>query len=66
MRFVQTRTPDHGNAPACHHLCPQTEEPDTSDLEVDHRFFEEKVWPHLANRVPAFERLKVKPGNPPF
>uniref|UniRef100_A0A674PRU0 FAD-dependent oxidoreductase domain-containing protein 1 n=1 Tax=Takifugu rubripes TaxID=31033 RepID=A0A674PRU0_TAKRU len=38
---------------------PEAEEPDTSNLEVDHRFFEEKVWPHLANRVPAFERLKV-------
>ncbi|XP_033955101.1 LOW QUALITY PROTEIN: FAD-dependent oxidoreductase domain-containing protein 1 [Pseudochaenichthys georgianus] len=34
-------------------------EPDTSDLEVDHQFFEEKVWPHLASRVPALEKLKV-------
>lgn len=37
----------------------EEEEPDTSNLEVDHQFFEEKVWPHLANRVPAFEKLKV-------
>lgn len=37
----------------------ETEEPDTSDLEVDHQFFEDKVWPSLAHRVPAFERLKV-------
>lgn len=37
----------------------ETEEPDTSDLEVDHQFFQDKVWPSLAHRVPAFERLKV-------
>ncbi|TNN23422.1 FAD-dependent oxidoreductase domain-containing protein 1 [Liparis tanakae] len=35
------------------------EEPDTSNLEVDHQFFEDKVWPSLASRVPAFEKLKV-------
>lgn len=40
-------------------LPPQAEEPDTSNLEVDHQFFEEKIWPHLAKRVPAFETLKV-------
>lgn len=39
--------------------CLQAEEPDTSNLEVDHQFFEEKIWPHLAKRVPAFETLKV-------
>ncbi|XP_047463336.1 FAD-dependent oxidoreductase domain-containing protein 1 [Mugil cephalus] len=37
----------------------EEEEPDVSNLEVDHQFFEEKVWPALANRVPAFEKLKV-------
>ncbi|XP_029282621.1 LOW QUALITY PROTEIN: FAD-dependent oxidoreductase domain-containing protein 1 [Cottoperca gobio] len=37
----------------------EAEEPDTSDLEVDHQFFEDKLWPHLASRVPAFEKLKV-------
>lgn len=37
----------------------EDEEPDTSDLEVDHQFFEDKVWPSLAKRVPAFESLKV-------
>ncbi|XP_059576051.1 FAD-dependent oxidoreductase domain-containing protein 1 isoform X2 [Alligator mississippiensis] len=36
------------------------EEPDIQDLEVDHEFFQEKVWPKLAHRVPAFESLKVK------
>uniref|UniRef100_A0A3B4WV82 FAD-dependent oxidoreductase domain-containing protein 1 n=1 Tax=Seriola lalandi dorsalis TaxID=1841481 RepID=A0A3B4WV82_SERLL len=37
----------------------EAEEPDISNLEVDHQFFEEKIWPSLAYRVPAFERLKV-------
>uniref|UniRef100_A0A8C4HSE6 FAD-dependent oxidoreductase domain-containing protein 1 n=1 Tax=Dicentrarchus labrax TaxID=13489 RepID=A0A8C4HSE6_DICLA len=37
----------------------EAEEPDTSNLEVDHQFFEDKIWPNLANRVPAFEKLKV-------
>lgn len=40
-------------------LCPQAEEPDTSNLDVDHQFFEEKIWPDMAHRVPAFEKLKV-------
>ncbi|XP_015277992.1 PREDICTED: FAD-dependent oxidoreductase domain-containing protein 1 [Gekko japonicus] len=38
----------------------EDEEPDIQDLEVDHEFFQEKVWPKLAHRVPAFESLKVK------
>ncbi|XP_028277142.1 FAD-dependent oxidoreductase domain-containing protein 1 [Parambassis ranga] len=37
----------------------EAEEPDTSNLEVDYQFFEDKVWPALAHRVPAFEKLKV-------
>ncbi|KAJ8412568.1 hypothetical protein AAFF_G00129040 [Aldrovandia affinis] len=37
----------------------EEEEPETNDLEVDHEFFQEKIWPHLASRVPAFESLKV-------
>ncbi|KAF7700934.1 FAD-dependent oxidoreductase domain-containing protein 1 [Silurus meridionalis] len=37
----------------------ENEEPDCSNLDVDHDFFQEKVWPHLAHRVPAFEGLKV-------
>ncbi|XP_067419647.1 FAD-dependent oxidoreductase domain-containing protein 1 isoform X2 [Emydura macquarii macquarii] len=36
------------------------EEPDIQDLEVDHDFFQEKIWPKLAHRVPVFESLKVK------
>ncbi|XP_040182120.1 FAD-dependent oxidoreductase domain-containing protein 1 [Rana temporaria] len=38
----------------------EEEEPDTSNLDVDHNYFQEKVWPLLAHRVPAFESLKVK------
>lgn len=37
----------------------QEEEPDPGNLEVDYDFFQEKVWPRLARRVPAFEALKV-------
>ncbi|XP_029957713.1 FAD-dependent oxidoreductase domain-containing protein 1 isoform X2 [Salarias fasciatus] len=37
----------------------EADEPDVRDLEVDHRFFEDRVWPGLAARVPAFEKLKV-------
>ncbi|XP_044227478.1 FAD-dependent oxidoreductase domain-containing protein 1 [Thunnus albacares] len=37
----------------------EMEEPDISNLEVDHQFFEDKIWPSLAHRVPAFENLKV-------
>lgn len=40
-------------------VSPQEEEPDPGNLEVDHDFFQDKVWPQLAQRVPAFENLKV-------
>ncbi|KAF5902370.1 FAD-dependent oxidoreductase domain-containing protein 1, partial [Clarias magur] len=36
----------------------ESEEPDCNNLDVDHEFFQEKVWPLLAHRVPAFEKLK--------
>eukprot|EP01127_Copromyxa_protea_P016371 TRINITY_DN4849_c0_g1_i1.p1 TRINITY_DN4849_c0_g1~~TRINITY_DN4849_c0_g1_i1.p1 ORF type:complete len:421 (+),score=63.08 TRINITY_DN4849_c0_g1_i1:10-1272(+) len=32
---------------------------DPEDFEVDHSLFEELVWPHLANRVPSFESVKL-------
>jgi FAD-dependent oxidoreductase domain-containing protein 1 len=35
------------------------DDPDTYDLTMDYRLFEDVVWPALAHRVPAFERLKV-------
>ncbi|XP_023390499.1 FAD-dependent oxidoreductase domain-containing protein 1 isoform X3 [Pteropus vampyrus] len=38
----------------------EEEEPNPGNLEVDHDFFQDKVWPQLAQRVPAFENLKVR------
>ena len=43
-----------GTAPAPEH------DPDSSDFEVDHILFDEHIWPILAHRVPAFER--IRPG----
>ncbi|XP_076122699.1 FAD-dependent oxidoreductase domain-containing protein 1 [Alosa pseudoharengus] len=37
----------------------EVEEPNSTNLDVDHDFFHEKIWPNLAHRVPAFECLKV-------
>ena len=39
---------------------PAEADPEATDFDVDHRFFEETIWPVLAARVPAFER--IKPG----
>uniref|UniRef100_A0A5S6QWA9 FAD-dependent oxidoreductase domain-containing protein 1 n=1 Tax=Trichuris muris TaxID=70415 RepID=A0A5S6QWA9_TRIMR len=33
---------------------------DHSNLDVDYSFFDSQIWPVLAKRVPAFEKLKVK------
>jgi FAD-dependent oxidoreductase domain-containing protein 1 len=35
------------------------EEPADLDWEVDHAWFEERIWPVLAERVPLFEAIKV-------
>lgn len=41
--------------------CPPDSDPsvDYDDFEMDHHIWEEKIWPTLAARVPAFERIKV-------
>lgn len=33
--------------------------PDFGDFAMDHSIWEQKVWPAIANRVPAFERVRV-------
>jgi sarcosine oxidase len=38
---------------------PEEEDEDCLDLEVRYELFEERVWPVLAHRVPAFEELKL-------
>ena len=47
MNFICGRSPD------------PEDEPQELDFEVDHRFFEEKIWENLAFRIPAFEAIKV-------
>jgi len=41
--------------------CPPDEDPavDPADFTADHTIWEEKVWPAIAHRVPAFERVKL-------
>ena len=39
---------------------PASEDPDAEDFDIDHAFFEEKLWPGLAHRVPAMAALKVQ------
>ncbi|NXX41103.1 FXRD1 protein, partial [Tricholaema leucomelas] len=39
---------------------PEDEEPDAADLSVDHDFFQERLWPLLARRVPTFSALRPR------
>ncbi|WP_368345654.1 NAD(P)/FAD-dependent oxidoreductase [Pelagovum sp. HNIBRBA483] len=41
--------------------CPPDLDPavDFTDFTMDHEIWEDKVWPAIATRVPAFERVKV-------
>lgn len=36
------------------------EEPTVDNLDVDYNYFDTHVWPQLAERVPAFESIKVQ------
>ena len=39
----------------------EADEPAADDLDtIDHAFFDERVWPTLAARVPAFEAIKMQ------
>ena len=38
---------------------PEADDPDTTDLEIDYRWYEDVVWPTLAHRIPAFEAIKL-------
>ncbi len=46
-----------------HYLCgmspTEDEEPAIDNLEVDHDFFQDNVWPTIAHRAKAFENVKV-------
>jgi FAD-dependent oxidoreductase domain-containing protein 1 len=45
--FICGVSPDEGN------------DPDSMDFELDYSLFEDLIWPTLANRVPAFEAIKL-------
>jgi sarcosine oxidase len=37
----------------------ESADPDCTDFELDYSFYEDLVWPTIANRVPAFEAIKL-------
>ena len=49
-----------GDVYICGGSPPPNADPEARNFEVDHAFFDDVVWPVLAKRVPAFER--IKPG----
>lgn len=38
---------------------PEDEDPESWEIEVDWRWFEDVVWPSIAHRIPAFEAVKL-------
>lgn len=47
-----------GTSFLCGTAPPPEHDPDSTDFEVDHALFEDVIWPTLARRIPAFERLR--------
>lgn len=41
---------------------PADQDPDSEDLELDTALFHDVVWPVLARRVPAFDRVRLGPS----
>ncbi len=39
---------------------PEDQDPDSDDLEISYDLWEEIVWPTLAERIPAFEAVKLQ------
>lgn len=48
-----------GDLYICGSSPPAGRDPEATDFEVEHAFFEETIWPVLAARVPAFERIRL-------
>ncbi|CAG7682933.1 unnamed protein product [Allacma fusca] len=44
----------------CGQSPPNDEEPETETLDVDYSFFDNVLWPNIANRCPAFNNVKIK------
>ena len=52
--FITGKSPDEEDDPDC------TDDALDAVTADDHAFFEEQIWPVIAERVPAFEAIKVK------
>lgn len=58
---VWARREDFGHTYICGRSPTEEEDREINheNLDIDYEWFAEKVWPVLAARVPAFEKLKV-------